>query len=131
MEHYGARLRRHGSLEEILVRPVMFRGDADAVRAAEGERLLKRAARPMVALDERGERLHSEAFAAMLGELNLHGVVSFVIGGAYGLDPSVRRAADRTVRLSDMVLNHELARVVLFEQLYRAITLLEGIPYHH
>lgn len=57
--------------------------------------------------------------------------MTFAIGGAYGLDASVRKRAERTWKLSDAVLNHEVARVVLFEQLYRAVTLLEGIPYHH
>jgi len=59
------------------------------------------------------------------------GTVVFAMGGPYGHDPSVRAAAWRTVRLSDLVLNHEVARVVLYEQLYRALTLLEGAPYHH
>jgi len=57
--------------------------------------------------------------------------VVFLIGGAYGLDKTVRKRANRTIRLSTMVFNHEVARVVLFEQLYRAVTLLKGIPYHH
>ncbi|MCA9569125.1 MAG: 23S rRNA (pseudouridine(1915)-N(3))-methyltransferase RlmH, partial [Myxococcales bacterium] len=114
-------------------KPEKFRGDVDAVRSAEGERLKKILSprEQLVALDERGERLDSHAFAAMLESLTLEGTVTFLIGGAYGLDPSVRKAASRTVKLSDAVLNHEVARVVLFEQLYRAVTLLEGIPYHH
>ena len=72
---------------------------------------------------------HPMIILRIIGEAG--GTVTFLIGGAYGLDPSVRKAASRTVKLSDAVLNHEVARVVLFEQLYRAVTLLEGIPYHH
>jgi 23S rRNA (pseudouridine1915-N3)-methyltransferase len=60
-----------------------------------------------------------------------HGTVVFAIGGPYGHGEAVRARAWRTVRLSDLVLNHEVARVVLYEQLYRALTLLEGVPYHH
>lgn len=133
VDDYTKRLKRHGKVEEVLLKPVTFKGDVDAVKAAEGERLLKAASPrdPIVALDERGEGLDSHAFAAMLESLTLAGTVTFLIGGAYGLDPSVRKAASRTVKLSDAVLNHEVARVVLFEQLYRAVTLLEGIPYHH
>lgn len=130
---YTKRLKRHGRVDEVLIKPVAFKGDVDAVRAAEAERLLKHvgARDVLVALDERGEGPTSEAFAAMVSDLNLEGTVVFVIGGAYGLDPGVRSAARRVVKLSDAVLNHEVARVVLFEQVYRAVTLLEGIPYHH
>lgn len=132
VDDYGRRLKRHGKLEEISVKPELFRGDVDAVRAAEGLRLRKALDRDvLVALDERGERLDTDGFADLLGELALRGSVGFALGGAYGLDASVRAAAARTVRLSDLVLNHEVARVVLYEQLYRAVTLREGIPYHH
>jgi 23S rRNA (pseudouridine1915-N3)-methyltransferase len=130
---YTKRLKRHGKLEERIVKPEKFRGDVDAVRAAEGERLLKIVGprEQLVALDERGERLDSHGFASMLDALNLEGTVVFAIGGAYGLAPDVRTQATRTVRLSDLVLNHEIARAVLYEQLYRAVTINAGIPYHH
>lgn len=130
---YAKRLRRHGKLEELLVKPVAFKGDVDAVRSAEAKRILGHvgARDQLVAMDERGKGLSSHAFADALRDLNLEGTVVFAIGGAYGLDVSVRERARRTLKLSDAVLNHEVARVVLFEQLYRAVTLLEGIPYHH
>lgn len=130
---YTKRLKRHGKLEETLLKPVAFKGDVDAVRQAEAERILKHVGPrdQLVALDERGKGLDSHAFADLLGTLNLEGRVVFAIGGAYGLDASVRKAARRTLKLSDAVMNHEVARVVLFEQLYRGVTLLEGIPYHH
>lgn len=133
VDDYAKRLKRHGKLEERVVKPEKFRGDVDAVRSAEGERLKKILSprEQLVALDERGERLDSHAFAAMLDALNLEGTVVFAIGGAYGLDAAVRQAAVRTVRLSDLVLNHEVARVVLYEQLYRAVAINAGIPYHH
>lgn len=130
---YAKRLRRHGKLEEILVKPVPFKGDVDAVRRAEATRILGHVGSrdQLVAMDERGKGLNSHAFADLLRDLNLEGTVVFAIGGAYGLDASVRDRSRRTLKLSDAVLNHEVARVVLFEQLYRAVTLLEGIPYHH
>ncbi|MEZ4321224.1 MAG: 23S rRNA (pseudouridine(1915)-N(3))-methyltransferase RlmH [Myxococcota bacterium] len=133
VDDYGKRLKRHGKLEERIVKPERFHGDVDAVRTAEGERLLKVVGprESLVALDERGERLDSHGFAAMLDALNLEGTVVFAIGGAYGLAPEVRAVAARTVRVSDLVLNHEVARVVLYEQLYRAVTINAGIPYHH
>lgn len=132
VEQYAKRLRRQGSFSEETVKPVTFKGDVDAVRQAEAERLLKKAGNDvLVAVDERGEAPDSHGFSAMLAEWNLEGTVVFVIGGAYGLDASVRKRARAVVRLSNLVLNHEVARVALVEQLYRAIAIHQGTPYHH
>ena len=59
------------------------------------------------------------------------GRLVFAIGGAYGLSEQVRSRAWRVIRLSSLVMAHDVARVVLYEQLYRATTQIEGIPYHH
>ena len=80
----------------------------------------------LVALDERGKDLSTRQFAALLGEPTV-----FVIGGADGLDASLKRQASLLLRLSALTLPHALAQVVLCEQLYRAATLLTGHPYHH
>jgi len=130
---YSKRLKRHGKLDVRIAKPERFKGNIEAVRAAEATRLLKLVGprEVLVALDERGEDLDSHGFAALLDALNLDGTVVFAIGGAYGLHETVRSAARRTVRLSNLVLNHEVARVVLYEQLYRAVTINKGIPYHH
>jgi 23S rRNA (pseudouridine1915-N3)-methyltransferase len=79
----------------------------------------------LVALDERGKDLTTRQFAALLGEPTV-----FVIGGADGLDPALKRQATLLLRLSALTLPHALAQVVLCEQLYRAATLLTGHPYH-
>ncbi len=79
----------------------------------------------LVALDERGKDLTTKQFAALLGE-----PTAFVIGGADGLDPAIRKEASLLLRLSALTLPHALAQVVLCEQLYRAATLLTGHPYH-
>jgi 23S rRNA (pseudouridine1915-N3)-methyltransferase len=101
--------------------------------AAEGDRLRRRlppGAR-LVALDERGREFDSAAFAALL-ERSLAAAqpVAFVIGGADGLDPALKREASLVLRVSAFTLPHALAQVVLCEQLYRAASLLEGHPYH-
>lgn len=131
VDDYTKRLRRLGGVDETAVKAERFTGDIDAVREAEGERVRKAARGALVCLDERGERLDTEGFAALVDEGRQQGDLTFVLGGAYGHAPSTRQQAWRTVRVSDMVLNHELARVVLYEQLYRAMTLIEGLPYHH
>ena len=131
VDDYSKRIRRLGGVRESVVRTERFRGDVEAVRAAEGERLRQAARGSLVCLDERGKDLTTEDFATLVDTLRQRGPVSFAIGGAYGHCPDTRSAAAETVRLSTLVLNHELARVVLYEQLYRALSLLEGRPYHH
>jgi 23S rRNA (pseudouridine1915-N3)-methyltransferase len=85
-----------------------------------------------VALDERGELLGSLKFARWLERMTIeqpHGV-SFVMGGDVGLDETVRAKAGKVLALSPMTLPHQLARVVLVEQVYRACTVIRNIPYH-
>ena len=79
----------------------------------------------LIALDERGKDLTTKQFAALLGE-----PTAFVIGGADGLDPVLKKEAALLLRLSALTLPHALAQVVLCEQIYRAATLLTGHPYH-
>lgn len=130
---YAKRLRRYGGIQEETVKHETFRGDVAAVKRAEGQRILKRLAPRdcVVALDERGLSLSSHEFAELMEQGRQRGQVVFCIGGAYGLDPGVRERAWKTITLSPMVLNHEVARVVLYEQVYRAMTILSGVPYHH
>jgi 23S rRNA (pseudouridine1915-N3)-methyltransferase len=79
----------------------------------------------LVALDERGQDLTTRQFAALLSE-----PTSFVIGGADGLDPVIKRDAKLLLRLSALTMPHALAQVVLCEQIYRAATIISGHPYH-
>ena len=108
-------------------------GSASARKAEEAKAL--RAALPegiTVMLDERGKGLNSEAFAQQLARWRDDGrpAVGFVIGGADGIDPDFVRSADLTVSFSPMVWPHQLVRIMLAEQLYRATTILSGHPYH-
>lgn len=86
----------------------------------------------LVALDERGANLTSVAFAEWLGRLRDQSVPTlvFAIGGPDGLDESVRQKAERVISFGAMTMPHELVRLVLLEQLYRAGTILAGSPYH-
>ena len=79
----------------------------------------------LVALDERGRDYTTRQFAALLDEPTV-----FVIGGADGLDPALKKEASLLLRLSALTLPHALAQIVLCEQIYRAATLLTGHPYH-
>lgn len=133
-QDYGRRLRTFGGIAEIGVKPEPFRGDVEAVRAAESERALSQVSPRdrLVALDERGLDLDADAFLHLYrAGLEAEGRLVFALGGAYGHHDRLRRAAWRTLRLSSLVLNHEVARVVLYEQLYRAWARQNNVPYHH
>lgn len=133
LDEYLGRIGRYCPAQR---RDVKRAGDDQAAVVAEGERLLKAAAAGpadrLVAVDPAGESLDSAGWAAMVGGSADEGTgrLVFVVGGASGLSADVRRAARRTVSLGPQTLSHELAQVVLAEQLYRAWTILRGEPYH-
>ncbi len=131
---YEKRAGRYWPLEVVEVREESARSrTAVEVKAREGERLLEAAEGALVvACDERGTMLRSEEFAEWLRDEREKAVrdVAFVIGGAYGLSEEVLGRADRRMALARWTLPHELARLVLVEQLYRAGTILRGEPYH-
>lgn len=107
---------------------------ADRVREAEGERILGRIPPgwEVAALTRGGKPWDSLALAGWLEELGVRAApgVAFVIGGAFGLHETVLARAGRRIALSGLTLPHEMARLVLAEQLYRAGTILRGEPYH-
>ena len=86
----------------------------------------------VIALDERGKTLGSDDFAQRLARWRDDGrpAVSFVIGGADGHDPAFVREAETTLSFSPLTWPHQLVRIMLAEQLYRATTILSGHPYH-
>ena len=110
------------------------REDRAAVLAAEAERLLARIpdGAEVIALTRDGSGWSSKRLSKYLGDRALHGLgdVVFVIGGAFGLDPQLLKRASRRLSLSAMTLPHEMARLFLAEQLYRAGSILRGEPYH-
>ena len=131
---YESRAARYWPLEVQEVREEAGRALQPAlVRKREGERLLERCppAARVVACDERGRQLTSDAFAAFLADARDRAQdLAFVIGGAHGLDDAVRARATSVLAFCTWTLPHELARVVLAEQLYRAGTITRGEPYH-
>jgi 23S rRNA (pseudouridine1915-N3)-methyltransferase len=110
------------------------RAGSSASRKADEAKAL-RAALPdgiVVALDERGKAIGSEAFANQIGRWRDDGrtAASFIIGGADGLDPAFVAAADLVLSFSPLTWPHQLVRIMLAEQLYRTTTILSGHPYH-
>lgn len=86
----------------------------------------------LVLLDERGKSLSSEAFAEMVGRSRDSGKrdLMLAVGGADGLDPDLYSRADLVLNLGSMTWPHQLVRILIAEQLYRAVTILSGHPYH-
>jgi 23S rRNA (pseudouridine1915-N3)-methyltransferase len=134
IREYETRASRYWPLQIHEVREEPSRsGSADLVREREGERLL--AALPpgaqVIACDVTGRAMTSEQFATWLQQLRERARdVALVVGGAYGLGDVVKTRATASLTLAPWTLPHELARLVLAEQLYRAGSLLRGEPYH-
>jgi 23S rRNA (pseudouridine1915-N3)-methyltransferase len=133
-EEYLKRLRPYATMEiaEIADRDIAY----DAVRAVAGEGADLLRAIPesswVVALDLGGTQLTSEGLSAHLADLMVGGRsdVTFVIGGSAGLAPAVLERADERLSLSKMTLPHQMARVVMLEQLYRSFRIMRNEPYH-
>jgi len=108
--------------------------DEKRIIAAEGAKLLDTLAKDdfTVLLDERGREMTSPELANFISDKQQAGIkhLSFVIGGFAGVSEEVKQRANFQLALSRMTLTHELARVLLSEQVYRAFTLLAGLPYH-
>ncbi len=130
-EHYLERLRRYAEVEVIELKEASA-ADAEVVKQREGAALLEQRRGELIALDERGKALRSSQLAERIASLELQGVsqLTLAIGGAEGLSDEVKRAARERWSLSTLTLPHELARLVLLEQLYRAETIRAGHPYH-
>jgi 23S rRNA (pseudouridine1915-N3)-methyltransferase len=86
----------------------------------------------IILLDERGKQYTSRSFAALLQDLLEKALsdITFIIGGPDGVDDEVRRTANITLSLGTMTFAHRIVRVMLAEQLYRAVSIIEGMPYH-
>lgn len=87
----------------------------------------------VILLDEKGKKMDSLAFAELVRTVNESGKKRgvFVIGGAFGVGDEIKARSQKTVCLSDLVMNHLVAEVVLLEQFYRAQTILHRVPYHN
>jgi len=136
VETYRRRVQRRWPAEDVALRPAGGDRSGDPARAlrSEADALARQvpAGWTMAALDERGRARDSESFARWLGGLELdraEGVV-FAIGSDLGLDKSVLDMADERLSLGPMTLPHLLARLLLWEQLFRATHILGGGAYH-
>ena len=132
---YAKRVGRRWEASDQALRPVSGRdGDARRALVAEAQRIRKRVPKGwrMVALDERGETHDSSSFARLLGDAEQAGApgLAFVVGSDLGLDDALQTEAWCRLSLSPMTLPHQLVRLLLWEQLFRATDILTCGRYH-
>jgi 23S rRNA (pseudouridine1915-N3)-methyltransferase len=132
IERYRERIEKWARVEERVVRPESERSDAAAHR--EGARVLAQVDERdrLIALDEGGRARSTSSFAEWLAahrDRDPRRLV-FVVGGASGLAPEVLARAEETLSLSPMTFPHQVARLLLLEQVYRALSVSAGLRYH-
>jgi 23S rRNA (pseudouridine1915-N3)-methyltransferase len=129
---YLKRISRYAPVEGIALRDeaalLQLCGCATPAKAAKPSR----GKSTLVLMDSRGKQFSSEEFARFVGEYQDHNALPlvFAVGPADGFTDMARSTAQHTISLGKMTLAHELARVILLEQVYRAFTILKGHPYH-
>jgi 23S rRNA (pseudouridine1915-N3)-methyltransferase len=134
IREYLERVDRFGRAEIVELRDRTDVGsESRVIIDKEGKEILSRTAADsfVVALDERGQQLDSQALARFIDNHRVAGTkqITFVIGGHLGLSDEVRKRADLVLGLSRMTFTHEMARALLLEQVYRAFTIIHDLPY--
>jgi 23S rRNA (pseudouridine1915-N3)-methyltransferase len=132
VERYEKRLKRPFDVAWVFL-PHSAR-EGTSARVEESERILSRLSDTdfVILLDERGKKVNSTTLSQLLlAPLEVSRHITLVIGGAYGVDASVHARADFVWSLSDLVFPHQLVRLILIEQIYRAQEIAAGRPYHH
>jgi 23S rRNA (pseudouridine1915-N3)-methyltransferase len=134
IEDYWTRLGHFCELSLREVQPVKSETAQGRLAHLEGEKLLAKvdASDYLVVLETTGRSLTTEMFASWLGKHRDQSTrnLVFLIGGHEGVSEAVRQRADFSVSLSAFTFTHEMARCVLLEQIYRAFSVIQGLPYH-
>lgn len=135
-EEFQRRLARFCQFEPVVIKEEKIASNKSEpiIKQKEAERISSHLSGGalIIALDQRGEQFTSEKLADFLQQQMNQGCgeVTFIIGGALGLAASILKSADRVLSLSSMTFTHEMSRLILLEQLYRAFTILKGAKYH-
>ena len=135
IDEYQQRLKHYVPFELVILPDIKNAKSLtqDQLKAAEGEAILaKVGTTEVVLLDEHGAEYRSVDFASWLQKKMGSGRdLTLVIGGAYGFSPAVYERANGKLSLSQMTFSHQMIRLMAIEQIYRAMTILRGEPYHH
>lgn len=133
---FQQRLARYCQLEWIIVKEekIISKKTVKYIKQKEAERILDKASNAiyLIALERTGEQMSSEDMADFLQQKMNEGIgeITFIIGGALGLEEMVLKVVNKVLSLSRMTFTHEMTRVILLEQLYRAFTILKNEKYH-
>lgn len=136
IKRYLERLRHYAPTQIHVVRAerITRKASENKVRELEGERIVKLigAAGHLTVWDQRGKQFDSVGLARFLDQIRAQGVADLwmVVGGPLGVAPALLERANSILSLSNLTLPHDLARLVIVEQLYRGFCILEGTPYH-
>ncbi|MGK5091334.1 23S rRNA (pseudouridine(1915)-N(3))-methyltransferase RlmH [Deltaproteobacteria bacterium TL4] len=133
---YLKKLSPYVPVETLEIKPVKYRSQRlEQCRNQETEQILKKLSKDEthVFLDETGQQKSSVGLAHWLEQQKRHqnSRINFLIGGAFGWDHSQFSKQSEMLSLSPMTFNHQMVRIILIEQLYRAFTIMNGEPYHH
>ena len=133
---YQNRLKHYINFEEITLPDIKNAKSLSfaEIKRKEGEQLLKLIDKSafLILLDEKGKQSGSEEFAEFIRKsMNSGRDIVLVIGGAFGFSEDVYNRANDKISLSKMTFSHQLVRLIFAEQLYRAMTIIKGEPYHH
>jgi 23S rRNA (pseudouridine1915-N3)-methyltransferase len=137
IDSYIKRLKHYVKFEFLIIPDIKNRKNLsiDQQKVLEGELLLKNFQKSdfVVLLDEKGKDFTSIEFSKYLSKKMLSGTkqLLFVIGGPYGFSDAIYRRANQKVSLSKMTFSHQMVRLFVVEQIYRAFTILKNEPYHH
>ena len=136
IEDYRERLKHYLPFELIVIPDIKNAKtlSEEQLKAAEGEAILARLTPSMdvLLLDEHGREFRSIDYAEFLQKkMNAGRDLTLIIGGAYGFSPAVYARANGKISLSQMTFSHQMIRLMAIEQIYRAMTILRGEPYHH
>ena len=135
-ELYAKRLQHYASFDTVIIPSKKNKSNSkEAAIQAEAKEIMKKVSPSdlVILLDEKGKEYSSVEFAKQIQKyLNMPGKkMVFIIGGPYGFASEIKERANQTLSMSKMTFNHQMAKLFFLEQLYRAMTILKGEPYHH
>ncbi|GAB6099598.1 23S rRNA (pseudouridine(1915)-N(3))-methyltransferase RlmH [Halanaerocella petrolearia] len=140
IDDFKTRLQRHSDLEITEVKAERIKGnlsssEMEQIKEKEADKIIKEINNRAytIALDPHGKPMSSEGLAKSISNLQVQGYssIEFIIGGTLGLHNKIREEADYVLTFSHMTFTHEMIRLILLEQLYRAFKIMKGEPYHH
>ena len=134
IQDYEKRLKRFTDFQIVII-PDIKANDPKTFITKEAKQILERI-KPedqLILLDDKGKNYTSLQFAEEIEKRQMlhQKKIIFLVGGAYGFDESVYKRANAMLSLSSMTFSHQIIRLIFLEQLYRAFTIINGLPYHH